>query len=656
MGVVYPVSPITDGIHSKGVPRCYVFPDNNVYCFDENNRLRYAGPLSNLPRPDLLTAQDAKLHIITSDELFLKNSVLNTASYIVFQNNGVTYVENGQTGYVEYSSSNAADAIQYAINNIPSGGKGVIVLKGEFYFPPLTSSAMINVPGDRSIDFVGSDAIIHLPQNNYTGQAWLFSVANTSLDSYNVIRFKNFVVVDDVNTGTYASNFLVTSGTGLGVEMEDIVFYNSPNYSSGTTVWFNNCLHAVVRNVRFHNTVRTGLLFDSVAVGTVSNSLFMSRNPVGSGVAISVGTGNVTITNSEFYGLNIAINASDTDGESTIHVSNSIFGLNRGSYFTLSNGSVWNMGVNYVIYVHNISSLRIFMSNIVFEGYNFLGGDTFTTNLDIEISDSMLAGLSTYVQYSSNGGAGKIRINASNCQLGWADFTGGPGFLGNGRVNNIETIPAEYYLDNCKIFMNVPGNYAPLHFIDNHYIGQYGVTSVSGKLSISNSLIWLKNTSSTQYTAGISNINTEDALNIYEYVDLRNNTIIFDGPINAYLFYDPYGSNSSYANITGYFTDNNIQLLNGATLAGLSYQVGNFSVVVRRNAGYVTENSGVATIPAGSTSVTVSHGLSAAPSKVLVTPYANISVWVTNITSSSFTITTSSAPSASVNVAWYAEV
>jgi len=67
--------------------------------------------------------------------------------------------------------------------------------------------------------------------------------------------------------------------------------------------------------------------------------------------------------------------------------------------------------------------------------------------------------------------------------------------------------------------------------------------------------------------------------------------------------------------------------------------------------------AGAATIPAGSTSVTVNHGLLAAPSKVLVTPTANIgAVWVESITSTSFTIRCSTAPPADTIVYWYAEL
>jgi hypothetical protein len=80
-------------------------------------------------------------------------------------------------------------------------------------------------------------------------------------------------------------------------------------------------------------------------------------------------------------------------------------------------------------------------------------------------------------------------------------------------------------------------------------------------------------------------------------------------------------------------------------------------ITVRRNQGYPTEATGAATIPAGSASVTVNHGLAAAPTKVVATPTANLgAVWITNITSTSFTINCSTAPAAATVVYWYAEI
>jgi hypothetical protein len=81
------------------------------------------------------------------------------------------------------------------------------------------------------------------------------------------------------------------------------------------------------------------------------------------------------------------------------------------------------------------------------------------------------------------------------------------------------------------------------------------------------------------------------------------------------------------------------------------------NTIVRRNTNYATEASGVATIPAGQTRVTVSHGLALTPSKVLITPLGMPSgkIWVENITSTSFDIVVDTAPIIDLQVAWYAE-
>jgi len=71
-----------------------------------------------------------------------------------------------------------------------------------------------------------------------------------------------------------------------------------------------------------------------------------------------------------------------------------------------------------------------------------------------------------------------------------------------------------------------------------------------------------------------------------------------------------------------------------------------------------TVNSGTATIAAGSTSVTVSHGLVTTPSKVLVTPISDPGdrYWVANIGSTSFDIVVATAPTVDIDFYWEAEV
>ena len=81
----------------------------------------------------------------------------------------------------------------------------------------------------------------------------------------------------------------------------------------------------------------------------------------------------------------------------------------------------------------------------------------------------------------------------------------------------------------------------------------------------------------------------------------------------------------------------------------------NENILFKNNIGFVTENSGSATITSGSTSVTVSHGLAGTPDVVTVTPSGNLTVWVDSLTSSSFTIHCYPAPSSDTTVYWVAE-
>jgi len=70
--------------------------------------------------------------------------------------------------------------------------------------------------------------------------------------------------------------------------------------------------------------------------------------------------------------------------------------------------------------------------------------------------------------------------------------------------------------------------------------------------------------------------------------------------------------------------------------------------------GYVTRQSGIATIPAGSTSVTVNHNLPWIPTRIFVQPYdVNVtSWWVSNRTSTSFDINIPSALDVDAHFFW----
>ena len=104
--------------------------------------------------------------------------------------------------------------------------------------------------------------------------------------------------------------------------------------------------------------------------------------------------------------------------------------------------------------------------------------------------------------------------------------------------------------------------------------------------------------------------------------------------------------------VTGNNVSGNLQA-NGISNSG----TGN---IIRNNKGYVTENTGTATINSGSTSVTVNHGLSYTPTAAeLSIIFTNNPTndpgnwWISNITSTQFTINVRSDPGAGgLNISW----
>jgi len=129
--------------------------------------------------------------------------------------------------------------------------------------------------------------------------------------------------------------------------------------------------------------------------------------------------------------------------------------------------------------------------------------------------------------------------------------------------------------------------------------------------------------------------------------------INLDGGDVPYLIRVEDSTNVMLRNIYGIYTQNPIYI-SDSTLFMKNIRLVNKNT----NIEYRSENSGIATIPAGQTRMTVSHYLLGTPSKVLITPLGQPAgkLWVENITATSFDIATDTAPTADLQVAWYAKV
>lgn len=90
------------------------------------------------------------------------------------------------------------------------------------------------------------------------------------------------------------------------------------------------------------------------------------------------------------------------------------------------------------------------------------------------------------------------------------------------------------------------------------------------------------------------------------------------------------------------------------------YNPSGAGVIKQGNIGYITENSGSATITAAATSVSVTHGLATTPTRVQITVTSDwgstSKIWVSAKASSTFTVTVNAAPGASFTFDWRATV
>jgi hypothetical protein len=474
-------------------------------------------------------------------------------SYIIFRIGGMVYAKNGLTGRVEYSSTDASDVIQYAIDALGERGGKVFIKRGDYYLPSRISiKSNVTVEGEGyatrlysdqyiddhiSLSFSKNAGIrrlrIELPRDSTVYAIKTYNAENCIIDSIYLnagrgieLIGKNCVLQNSYLEGSGAE-LVGEWGVGAGGVGNRII----NNMFVG---WGHNCVmgapnYGIIANNYFYNfwddAIDPNGNNNVVIVGNVCDKV--NAETVGAFVSLEHGCERFIIANNLVRGMGGLVAV--WDSKDVVIVGNRFFKPSiSGARLVLIGGS--SDGVHVV---GNLAEAQSLVS-IEFDDRTVLAKK-------IVVEDNVLIGTlnPAYIAYIRNA-------------------------VGVIVKNNFGSI---YGFDNGP------------HIVEE---GDSDLNIIEGNIGHS-----------------------------WEY------------PFRDYkLFITKAGSGT----------------------------------IVRRNIGYRSENSGVATIPAGSTRVTVNHGLATAPSKVMVTPYGNIRVWVENITGTSFDIVTDTAPTTNVNVAWYAEV
>jgi len=354
-----------------------------------------------------------------------------TYDAVVYTEDGHYFAEDAD-GHIFCQDSPTA-CIQEAVNYVlskPTGGR-VYIRAGDYYLAPLTSgqavvSALIPYNAALIVEGDGDATRIHLPQNSSTANnnAWLFSWGWNGTAPYTrKSKLRNIAFINDVNTGSYSMNVLVTSAStnnSSGLEVDGVSVYDIQGTALNFTFWINNLYDVTFSRYRFFsvnsNPPNTAVLFDSITLGKIVDSFMYTVNNGNS--AISNGTGSIQVDSTEIYGSwQNAFNFGNTDGESNIDVTNSIIGINR-------TGSQGIQGVNNTAY-----------------GPDYL---------------------------VSNGGNGTVKFSVVNSHLINANINA------NSSTNNMYVLMRDNYIDAALIITNLNtsgGGYLYLDVEDNVFQG-----------------------------------------------------------------------------------------------------------------------------------------------------------------------------------------
>jgi hypothetical protein len=531
-------------------------------------------------------------------EIQSKLPQITEASYIVYREGDTYHAKNGRTGQIEFSSTDASIVIQSVVDAVNNAGGGRIFIKKGIYDigAPIKPKSNVVIEAEDSINTVFN-----------LSQPFIFqALGEPEVENFAVINGR-FIIKSDIRVMWFRETTRNIVIKGCRLEIDPSI----GTYSTSFGIRFEGADNVVIDSV----------VIDGAGMDTV-----------------------------QLDGTKVVVMNSYLDGK--LNFANGIYS-GATELFVLNN--------RFIGWKHNGIMLTGTSSRIAIVGnyfYNCADGVDHDGSVDSEV-----IAFNVFHDCSAGGDACISLTPISPNVVRNVTIVGNVFRQVNSNLVAVYIASSEHVVVEANVFQN------------NIYLHNYFVNVRNSKyVHVKNNAIYLP------YYGGVHDgvILITDS----NYVYVEGNTIV-GGPDNRwaiikvassdvgatswlfirrnYLRPNIYGSPDRESsgivfadlNATNVFIEDNVFDFGLKDRLIVSPPPG---TVIRRNAGYPTEASGVATIVAGSTRVTVSHGLVKAPSKVLVTPYANIRTWVENITDTSFDIVTDVTPTTDVNVAWYVEI
>jgi hypothetical protein len=488
---------------------------------------------------------------VTYDAMVFTESGANGQHYYAVDSVGNLFCIDSPTACIQ-------EAINYVLSK-PTGGK-VYIRAGDYYlapFPGNPANAVVTatIPYNAALIVEGDgDATrIHLPQNSSSAnsQAWLFSWGWNGTAPYTrKSKLRNIAFINDVNTGSYAMNVLVTSAStneSSGLEVDGVSVYDIQGTALYFTFWINNLYDVTFTRYRFFsinsNTPNMAVVFDSVALGKIVDSFIYTVN--GGNSAISNGTGSIQVDSVEIYGgWSNAFNFGSTDSESNIDVTNSIIGIGKGGSQGIQGLNNTAYGPAYLIFNGGNGTVRFTITSsqlLTAISYNANGASN--PAYIIAIGNLVNTGCAGYVVGISNPSTGYIYMDVSDNVLGMNYGYGscGGSFIApaSGLYANSSGMPASSNTYNVDLV--IKHNLV----LDNGNVSQWVASPLPGmNIDIEDNDIFFFYGSRAQYIIQVGN-NTSGGL-----VKLINNRFTWtSSPSSAtsyYIVQQPYTGSGPY--------------------------------------------------------------------------------------------------------------
>jgi len=551
------------------------------------------------------------------------------ASYIVFKgDDGKTYVKNGRTGAIEYSSSDDADAIQRAIDRAGAEGGGRVVLRGRFTID-VTGRSADAVTLRSGVELVGLDASIAVvgKPSKYINLFGVVGSPSSYLENVGIRGLR----IDLTNAESITAIFVAYARKVVISDNEIVDTCNDSSKGSiggmvvgvyGANVKYMNYDVYILRNRVDFRGVRNSppvQIYWSQRVWEVDNFIKGSDPDV--------------TQRADFVGLNQMQGVRDV--------------VIRGNYFY--------RGHHNAIYFADSSSAGFSSENVIIEGNIFV--EPQDDHIDPNNDKKMVIANNVFIHGPASLGWVTPEDNCEDIVI-VGNYMYGPGYIAiisSRRVTvagNIMIQPtrARNYIsvkdsEDVVVEGNVVYN-SPSPVI---------VGGTSRHVIVKGNIARLAAYNDSFVTVGDSASRVTVEGNIVDVLDgsWGNIAYIKSTSVNKVIIRN--NMRGALGRLRGPRLESGVSPYTQAIVANVYGPDGNIDL---EYATAQSRNAGVATITAGSTRVTVSHGLVSAPSKVLITPLGAPpgKLWVENITSISFDIVTDTAPSADLNVAWYAEV